>query len=199
MNAETRAFWAQITAGALLMICVGILAFNINWVVDALGKPRAVPLAEVDRARKPADLPSFHVRVSADSAIDLKLARATKQAGRTNPSSKFIALKTGENYMLAEVPLKHSGAVVAGRVTSWGGAIQSEAREKAEADHPELRGKLLPIGVSAQNWAGTEAVALLVACALLGGIALYLLFFTPCPPEDDQKARLLTAAESTQI
>ncbi len=174
VSPATQALLCQAGAAALFLGAVGLLTLNFGRILDGMKGPKNVQLAEIDKARKASELPSDTIRIVYTSAIDPDIVRSCiddDDCGRTE--WQFLAVKTGSNYMLAEVPEGHSGVVIEGGLSEWKDGVEGKVRQVIESEHPEVRGRLLPFGLSARNkpvgeWAGVVALCGVLAAAAVG-------------------------------
>ncbi len=161
---------------AVLLTIAGYLVYGSwDYFVAGFNGPRPTQLADLDKARKVSDLPSPSVKIVAQSTpFETGLARVSKRYNVRTTQAHYLVVRTGEMYMLVEARPREKGPVFEGELTVWDRGMDSEARAKIEAKYPEVRGKLLPFGLTDSDIGGglTKAAilpGLLVAIALVLG------------------------------
>src|SRR5262249_50703673 len=123
-----------------------------------------------DRAQQVGELPRGRVRLDCSSAVELKLRLVGKRDGSDEEKARYLAVKTGDHYLIAEVPPRGKGAVVGGALYKSADRLDAEVREFAEKEYPRLRGKLKPFNFSSviTSNPGREMMTLSVLLGVLG-------------------------------
>jgi hypothetical protein len=162
--------WCQVGAGLLVLLAVGVLAYNFDDVMHTLREPPLVSLKDLDRAEQVSELPRGRVRLDCSSAVEIKLRLVGKRYGSDEEKARYLAVRTGDHYLIAEVPPQGKGTVVEGALYKSDHPIDAEVREFAEKEHPRLRGKLKPFNFSSVITAnpGRDVMTLSVLLAVLG-------------------------------
>src|SRR5262249_20922803 len=116
-NANQQApggLWCQASAGLLVLLAVGVLAYNFDDVLHPLREPPLVNLKDLDRAEQVSELPRGRVRMDCSGAIRIKLSLVGKRYGSDEEKARYLAVRTGVHYLIAEVPPRREGTVVEG-------------------------------------------------------------------------------------
>src|SRR5690349_4947399 len=144
-NTNQRARWVlicQLSAGLLGILAVGVLALNFDDVLHSLREPPLVNPKDLDRAQQVSELQRGRVRLDCSSAIPIKLSLVGKRYGEDEEKARYLAVKTGDYYLIAEVPPQRKGPLVEGALYQSTDRLDAEVRAFAEKEYPQLRGKL---------------------------------------------------------
>src|SRR5262249_24876916 len=145
-------------------------------------------LSALDAARSTSDLPGMYVRFKAETVHKTKLVRQVTKYGVTSTDAVYLIIPIGENVVLVEAPPNDTGPRFSGLLAAWDNGLDLEARQKLEAEFPEIRGKVLPFGLSAGRDTQDGVWVVLVPAGLLAFLGLFFICATP-PGQQEEEAQ----------
>src|SRR5262245_15360423 len=100
----TGVIWLQAAAGLLVLLAIGILAYNFDDGMRSYQEPPEISLKELDEAKQASDIPRKKFRLDCSSAVNLKLSLVGKRYGEDVAKARYVIVRTGSSYVVAEIP-----------------------------------------------------------------------------------------------
>jgi hypothetical protein len=179
----------------LLAAAAAVVYFGWGYIQAFIDGPHKVGLSALDAARDTSDLPGMYVRFQAGKVQKTKLVRQVTKYGVASTEAVYLIVHTGNKVLLVEAPPKESGPLFSGLVADWDKGIDLEARQKLEAKFPEIRGKVLPFGLSAGRSTQDGIWIVMLPAGLLGILGLFFVCATP-PGQQQEEAEQLKGLEN---
>lgn len=158
--------WCQISGGVLVLLAIVLVGYNFDDVKHSLLDFPLMKLKDLDRINKAEELPRGRVRLDCSSGIELKLRLVGKRYGSDEEKAHYLAVKTGEHYLIAAIPPDRKSNIVEGALLVSNHPNDAEVREFAEKEFPRLRGKLKPFTFSSVVTANPGRDIIVYACLL---------------------------------
>jgi hypothetical protein len=170
-----------------VVIPIGVLAFNLNFVKSLISGPATMPSAELAQVLSPESLPNRWVSVQFDKAIntDFGIDKTSSKTGKTVSRSTFILIPCGDQFLLANMPENELNSPASGWVSTWTSSLEVQAVEKAKTKFPALRDKILPYQLDGMYKMRSQGFSMVGVCAfffILGAVLLFTNLTKPKAP-----------------
>lgn len=101
---------------AIMLVAVGIVGYQNRWVRSAFRGPVPVTTADLRDLNNPDDLSNPWVTLTFDEAIDTGFVMENTKGGNTTQRSKYLLIRVGDRWLIADVPPDFSGKQVVGHL-----------------------------------------------------------------------------------
>lgn len=153
---------------------VGMVLYHQRWVRSALQGPTPITQADLQELKDPKQLPNPWVSFDFDEAIDTGFVMEMTKSGNTRQRSKYLLIRVGKRWLLADVPVAFSSNQVVGHLDTWWSPLSKKVIDRVERRFPEH--DILPYQLNAENdyqgqcfgMLGVAGAICLVGIAILG-------------------------------
>jgi hypothetical protein len=136
--------------------------------------PTEVALADLAKIQRPEQLPSTWVRVKFDKAYDTKRGVEEVEGGSRTIIEKYLLVQVGDRWLIAVVPGKFHGNVLAGQVWHANSQQNNEAFVAIHKEFQDLhQGRLFPFEFHAETDYGENWTYFAVVMAMFGAAGLF--------------------------
>jgi hypothetical protein len=150
----------------LILVAVGVVAFNYRWLRNVVNGPVQVTQAQLSQAARPDDLPSQWVSFVAGGARDSGLTAKRRREQKV----KFLVVPVEGRFLIARVPGDFKGMTYTGYLEVWNSGQNADAvRVIGEVVPGNARDRLLPFHLEGCNDQRAGC------CWVLGGTGFLLL------------------------
>lgn len=119
-NGRSRNPRVRLVVGAIIFLgAVGSMLYHARWIRSAFQGPKPITLAALQEVKDPETLPNPWVSFQFDEAIDTGFVMESTKKVTTTPRSKYLLIRVGNRWLIADVPAGFAGNQVVGYLDTW--------------------------------------------------------------------------------
>lgn len=119
-NGRSKNPRVRLAVGVIIFLgAVGFLLHHARWIWSAFQGPKPITLAALQEVKDPETLPNPWVSFHFDEAIDTGFVMESTKKGTTTPRSKYLLIRVGDRWLIADVPAEFTGNQVVGYLDTW--------------------------------------------------------------------------------
>lgn len=156
----------------ILLAAVGFVVYQSRWVRSVIQGPVPVTLATLQEVTDPAALSNPWISFTFNEAIDTGLVMENTKAGTTTQRSKYLLIRVGGRWLIADVPAGFTGNHVVGYLDRWWSPLSKKVIDQIKGRFPDR--DILPYQLNAEYAYKGQCFAMLSIAAFffLGGLVI---------------------------
>jgi hypothetical protein len=120
----------------VLLGAVGLVAYHARWVRSVFQGPVPITLTTLEDLKDPETLTNPWVSFAFNEAIDTGFVMESTDLGQTAQRSKYLLIRVGNRWLLADVPVAFAGSQVVGYLDKWSSPLSKKVIDRFAGDSP---------------------------------------------------------------
>jgi hypothetical protein len=174
-NGRSKNPRVRLVVGAIILLgAIGLLLHHARWIRSAFQGPVPITLATLEELKDPETLPNPWVSFAFDEAIDTGFVMESTKSGKTITRSKYLLIRVGNRWLLADVPADFTGHQVVGYLDQWWSPLSRKVIDQVQGRFPDR--DIIPYQLNAEYAYRKQCFSMLAIEVFMFGVGVWIIY-----------------------